>query len=106
MAGGQGIALLLAALSLAVAFSNAVADDNSAIANFGKFRAVLVGVVPAVAIIAGLWLATRWPTGGRFLVISVAIVFGVKMWWTIVAPALVLLLIWSALVARAPITEK
>ena len=91
-----GIALLIVALSVALAVSNSLAaDDTWVIANLGRFSAVMIGVGPAVPILAGLWLGTRSPIVGRALVLAGAIAFGAVMWWTIVVPVLVLLLAWS-----------
>ena len=100
--GFIAIAAMMAALSLAVAVSNSLAaDDNWVIENMGRTPSIILMLIPAVIILAGLAAGLRSPSVGRILVFVGAAAVAVLWLWTIVVPALALLLIWCGLAMTA-----
>ena len=84
-----GVALVLVAFSVSVAVSNSLrADDSWVIQNLGRARAVMIPIVPAIIIGAGLGINLKSRLLGGAVVAVGAVGFAVMMWWTILAPVL------------------
>ena len=98
-----GVALVLMALSVSVGVSNVLrGDDSWVIQNFGRAQAVIIPIVPAVAIGAGLALNLKSRLFGSGLAAVGAVGFAVMMWWTILVPVLAAVAVVSWFVAFGP----
>jgi len=82
--GFIGVALVLAALSVAVGLANYLAaEDSWVVQNIGRTRAVLMAVAPAFLISTGLGINLRWQLLGGGVVVVGAVALAVLMLWTI-----------------------
>jgi hypothetical protein len=87
--------LLLGAFSAVVGVLNVFADasDNLAVQEVGQFWAGMLGFVPAALIVSGFLAQRRSVTIGTGLLVLGATAIGVLHWWTILTPALAVLVL-------------
>ena len=84
-----GVALVLVALSVSVGASNSLQGEETwVIQSFGSVQAVILPMIPAHVIGAGLGLNLKSRLIGGGLVAVGAVAFGVLMFWTILVPVL------------------
>ncbi len=98
-----GIALLLAAFWVVAGAMNAFGSgENTAREDYGRFLAGMIFFIPAIMIVAGLWVQRRSLLLGGVLVLVGVVPTAVLMYWTVVVPiaAVVLVVLGGARAIR------
>ena len=98
-----GVALVLVALSVSVGASNSLRGEETwVIQRFGRAQAVILPIIPALVMGAGLGLNLKSRLIGGGLVAAGAVAIGVLMFWTILVPVLAAVAIVSWFIAFGP----